>query len=423
MSDTDAEIRKKHLFGNELFVEPDGADFEVFDLPDAATPTEVINGVRTYTTDDGWRVVRLHYSADPDRATDGWLSAQVVGYEGGFEGRKWKREYEIDFTSWAGEPVYKHFDPDASVGPTAYDPSLPLWRGWDPGYRHPAVVWVQYDPKMPQLRLLHELYPTAERGVDGLSHPDLIEMVLAETAELFPQAGSKNAEPIEDFIDPAGLAHKETSEFSAIEQMAQRGLWPEQRQVGRKVRVSYLRDYIERGERFKINPHCVLTIEALTGGYRYPEEDKGGGRDPDQPDTSKKIQAEPYVHLMDALEYIAANRLDVGFPDTPDEFERGRRSSSRMREEAKRYLGARDYHDRTTPWPEHMHGKPGSGGKASKRKAPEQKPRSLAEVFSEMGEEEAHLPEGVNAVHEQDERSMLDIDGEPVVLDGGDDSL
>lgn len=318
-------------------VEPDSADEDLYSwkIPSTRVPEPVMPGVRGWKTNDGYLVLRLHYSADPERATEEWRNYYVVGYRGGFEGRDWRREMEIDFTAYAGEPVYSQFDSNTSTKPTRYNPHIPLWRGWDFGYRHPACVWAQLWPDN-TLVYLHELYPTLDRDqLAGLSTHQFAKMVIEQTNRLFPEALEPANAGIEDFCDPAGNQKKENSEFSAIEILNQFGIDPEWSVVGRKNRINYLREYIERGSKFRINPHCTLGIKAISSAYRYPEEN-AGQVDREMPDLSKKVQEEPYVHLMDALEYIAACNLEIGV--TSNLHNEEEESGTHISELAKMYL-------------------------------------------------------------------------------------
>lgn len=284
-----------------------------FKVPETTFPEPVIPGIRGWRTSEGWTVLRLHYTADPERATKEWIEDQTRGYRGGREGRDWRREMEIDFSAYKGEPVYSDFDADDSVRETLYRPDLPLWRGWDFGYRHPAVVFLQLHPASASapngvLVWLHEVYPTLDReSMPGIKTADLAQLVLDETARVFPQAKDGT---VEDFADPAGNQTKETSDFSSIEILQQYGIYPEWARVGRKNRIDYARRFIESPGAFRINPHCALGIKALSAAYRYPEE-RAGGQDRDMPDLGKKVQEEPYVHLMDAFEYVVACNLQV----------------------------------------------------------------------------------------------------------------
>lgn len=255
------------------------------------------------------------------------------------EGRDWRREMEVDFSSYAGEPVYSNFDADNSVQPIRYIPSLPLWRGWDFGYRHPAVVFCQYVPADPnadyptdRLHFLHELYPTLRSDeVPGIKTEDLVDLVQKTTAELFP-----DVEEIEDFVDPAGNQKKETSDYSSIEILEQKGISPEWNVVGRKNRISYARSYIEVADAFRINPHCTLGIKGFSSAYRYPDKATGGA-DRDMPDLGKRVQSEPYIHIMDAFEYIVACRLQVDRP-VPRQFRK--QEEEKIQDLATLYLGA-----------------------------------------------------------------------------------
>ena len=307
-------------------------------LPSTQLPEPVLPGVKGWRTSDGWQVLRLHYSADPERTTDEWISEIAQGYRGGLEGRDWQREMEISFDSYAGEPVYSSFDPDTSVKVTHYDPDLPLWRGWDFGYRHPAVVWLQYDPSIPQLRYLHEFYPTLDReSVPGMKIQDLAPKVIAITNDYFPEATTDAGSGIFDYADPAGQQHNDKSDYSSIEELAQHGIHAEWSVVGRKNRIAYARQFVEVPHRFRINPGCVLGIKAFATAYRYPT-DRSGGQDRELPDLSRRVQEEPYIHLMDAFEYVVGNTLQVEL-DTIHHQTRGEDEMPDFGSLAEMYLG------------------------------------------------------------------------------------
>lgn len=304
----------------------DGSDDAryTFKLPKTSFPEPILPGIRGWRTSEGWLVLRLHYTADPERATPEWIAEQLQGYRGGIEGRDWRREMEIDFSAYKGEPVYSAFPADVAVRETRYRPDLPLWRGWDFGYRHPAVVFVQLWPPTEKAPLgtlvyLHEIYPTLDReSVPGIKTADLAQLVLEETRTRFPETEKKEHGQgvVLDFADPAGNQTKETSDFSSVEILQQWNIWPEWARVGRKNRIEYLRRFIEVPGSFRINPHCALGIKALSAAYRYPEE-RAGGADRDMPDLGKKVQEEPYIHVMDALEYVAACNLEIPWTEAP----------------------------------------------------------------------------------------------------------
>lgn len=277
-------------------------------LPRTRIPEPIQEGVKGWRTGDGYLVIRVHYSADSDSREEGWKDkvARIRGYRGGTRGKDWQREMEIDFSSYSGDPVYPHFQQE-SIRVVRFDPTLPLWRGWDFGFRNPAVVFLQYDPTVDRLHYLHELFPTLDKNeVPGMDTSALCSIVDMETQRLFPEA-----EMVSDYGDPSGNNKSQTSDFSSFEIMMQHGMNPEWNVVGRKNRIGYARRYVEGGaERFIINPHCVLGIEGFNAAYRYPQEGKGG-KDIDMPDLSDKVQREPYIHIQDAFEYVIACELNV----------------------------------------------------------------------------------------------------------------
>jgi hypothetical protein len=300
---------------------PDSADEAEFSfkLPKTRVPEPIMHGVRGWRTSEDYLVIRCHYSCDPDRADKEWIKETLKGYRGGQDGPDWQREMEIDFGSYAGRPVYPQFNKVGSVTPVKYNPTLPLWRGWDFGYRNPAVVFLQLWPD-DTLVFLHEIFPTQDKQkLPGISTPDLARMVLSETERLFPGASDMElGAGVYDFCDPAGVQTKETSDFSSVEHLQQMGIYPDYSVVGRKIRIDYARVYIEGKHdtgkpKFLINPHCTLGIEALSAAYRYPE-DNAGGADREMPDTkSKRIQSEPFIHIIDAFEYVVACNLEITF--------------------------------------------------------------------------------------------------------------
>jgi len=315
-----------------------------FRLPKTRVPEPIANGIRGWRTTDDYLVLRIHYSADPERADAEWIAEVSKGYIGGTDGAMWQREMEIDFGSYAGLPVYPTFDKDFSVKEVKYNPSLPLWRGWDFGYRNPAVTFHQLWPDN-TLVYLHEIFPTIDKEkLPGISTDNLCKVVLAETERRFPGAGdSSNSAGVYDFCDPSGTQKKETSDFSSVELLQQNGMDVDYSVVGRKNRIEYLRIYVEGkhengSPRFLISPHCTLGIEAFAAAYRFPEEGSGAA-DREMPDLSRKVQEQPYIHIMDSCEYVAACNLEVTYP-THTGGKKPAESNELITDLASAYLGA-----------------------------------------------------------------------------------
>lgn len=122
-----------------------------------------MQGISTRQTKLGFHVLRVHYSADPDKnpvTPQGkrWLE----GAKAGMPEARWRQEHEIDYTALSGQLVFPQFDESIHVVP----PKLPLdtekltvWMGADP---HPrtsdAFVWVAVD-KAGELAVVWSWWP------------------------------------------------------------------------------------------------------------------------------------------------------------------------------------------------------------------------------------------------------------------------
>jgi len=66
-----------------------------------------LNGLEIYDTKDGFKVAKLHYSADPSKVQENGepVPELVEGYIGGKSGAAWRKEMEIDFTAYSGQTL------------------------------------------------------------------------------------------------------------------------------------------------------------------------------------------------------------------------------------------------------------------------------------------------------------------------------
>ncbi len=65
-------------------------------------------GIREWDTAQGWRVVELHYKADPEKNVKGWKESTKRAL--GLSDADWDREFEIDWTAGLGDC---YFDKDS----------------------------------------------------------------------------------------------------------------------------------------------------------------------------------------------------------------------------------------------------------------------------------------------------------------------
>lgn len=71
-----------------------------------------MKGVEIYNTKSGFKVVKVHYSADPDKdlsteAGKAWLPKALAGIKGGMSSSSWRKEMEIDFKARSGQKVFE----------------------------------------------------------------------------------------------------------------------------------------------------------------------------------------------------------------------------------------------------------------------------------------------------------------------------
>lgn len=90
---------------------------------------------------NGFYVARVHYTSDPKKRSPEWRAENKTG----MALNDWNREYEIDFSSFTGKPVFLHdYDDVRMFIPFEVSAKFPIIRSWDFGYHHPAVAWCQF---------------------------------------------------------------------------------------------------------------------------------------------------------------------------------------------------------------------------------------------------------------------------------------
>ena len=130
-----------------------------------------IEGLMKKKNKQGQTVLRLHYTADPDKnpTTEKgkiWFEREAKKYLEGVNDLKWRREMEIDFSAGSGELVFPWFlekEKDLVFSPHELDDTWTFYAGLDWGTRNPTVfevfaespkgiivaVWELYVERMP----------------------------------------------------------------------------------------------------------------------------------------------------------------------------------------------------------------------------------------------------------------------------------
>lgn len=239
-------------------------------------------------------VLRLHYTADPEKNKPEWIE----NAKRGISERSWNREYEIDYDTFEGKPVFEGFKEDLHIGHFEYEP-MPtkyVYRGWDFGYHRPAVAigWINEED---QLLVKREILGEDE----GIK--DFGTRVLNISNSEFPNAKWLDA------CDPAGHQKTDKSEFTSVEVLNSIGIYPTSRPSNIQEKLEIVRQRLLRRNDGKVgmlvHPDCKRIINGFKGGYRYPEEKEG------QPFKEEPLKDNYYDNIFDAMEYLMTNFLEL----------------------------------------------------------------------------------------------------------------
>lgn len=248
-------------------------------------------GIEFRTNANGFRLCRLHYSADPDKdpARDGaeWYRQAVEGTPED----NWQQEYELSYDKREGKPVYGGFSRDTHVKPLIYRPGQIVYRAWDYGYHHPCCVFAQKVPETGQLAVLAALM-----GEDTQIR-DFAKQVLTYQADRFPKAD------YQDVCDAAGNHKSDKSELTSVEILNSLGIYPAWMNEGITPGIDLIRDLLLMHKGlprliFADSNDCSLMVDMMAGGYRYPLV---------QGDMAEKplpLKDGYYEHTADCLRYL-----------------------------------------------------------------------------------------------------------------------
>lgn len=260
----------------------------ILDRPD--TGTLVMPGVEVRNNKNGFRVVRLHYTADPNKATKEWKDKTRIG----MPENDWEQEYEINFNILHGKRFYGEFDYSLHVGDTKANPYLDMLVSFDFGYRHPACVWAQIDDR--DRVIIHR----EEQGEDE-ALINFAKRILRISNKEFPGCSFKY------FADPAGKMSTDKSERTSVEILRSLGIKPMMKKTFRDLGFNIVRNLLLKKQKnpegkelrgILVNRNCTILIDGFMGGYHYANVKEG------QPDKEEATGGNFYDHLQDALRYI-----------------------------------------------------------------------------------------------------------------------
>jgi len=227
---------------------------------------EIMQGLWARTNpNNGFRVLTVHYTADPLRRTQEWQDAARMGCVermGSNSDYVWQTEQEINYSLRPGGRVFPEFTREKNVGRPEYIPNQPIIRGWDFGFHHPANVCFQFD-HLGRVCVLRELI-----GQD-VGIRTFAGQVLDTTEQAFP-----NALYYRDFGDPRGNDVSDQSERTKVEILRSMGVTCICPKAPTTRRIDLIRHLIVTGN-LTVHEDCNLIIDAFLGQYVYPEDRTG----------------------------------------------------------------------------------------------------------------------------------------------------
>lgn len=246
-----------------------------------------------YNDNNGFTVVRVHYSSDPDKNVPQWVDEARKGI--GLQA--WQREYEISYDIFSGKPIFPEFKEDLHLRNLKYKPGTPIFRGWDFGFHHPAVVFTQLN-EFDQWEILESIIGNDE----GIEH-------FAKRIRLYCLTEYQGAK-FSDACDIHGLDQSDKDDKTSVQVLNNFGIYPTARKTPVNEGIEIIRKKLMMRDDGKVgllanrDPRAKDVVDGFKGGYRYKETLQG------------KIREEPdkdgfYDHVFDCIRYICTNLFNL----------------------------------------------------------------------------------------------------------------
>lgn len=265
-------------------------------------PKLIAPGIKGWKGLNGYTTLLCHFTADPEGPDE------AVRRVGTLE-NDYQRENNLDFTSFAGKPVYGAVYQPQVHEDTAifYNPDLPLWVGWDFGYHRPAVHFSQFHADGGWW-ILGEILgedQTLPRFVEDSYFPYLHLN--------FPKKDGQQEQTLIHCADPAGKQVTDKSEHTSFTILGTYGIFPRARKTEINEGLTLISNSMQRTAMgkpgLKVHPgDCPITTDAFRGGYRYPEATAA------MPEPRLPEKDGFYEHPMDTTRYVAIHALRLWVP-------------------------------------------------------------------------------------------------------------
>lgn len=243
-------------------------------------------------------IFQLHYSANPVKKEAKYRDTVKAS----MPIRQYMQEYELQWDSFAGLPVFADWDQSVHGSKERITPinGLPLLRGWDFGLTPACLIAQLQEDTLVVLMEIVEVNMGADRFSDK---------VLKVCKTLFPE-WHDNKKNWLDFIDASGEFRKDTDEGTCARILDGKGLKCVPGAITWEDRRTAVEHFLTRrtkaGPCFKVNlATCPILVRGFNGGYRYSESALEI-----EPNKVRPIKDE-HSHIQDSLQMIASKLMSM----------------------------------------------------------------------------------------------------------------
>lgn len=253
--------------------------------------------------DNGFHVLRLHYSADPDKNSKTARGRRwIEKTRKGMPLSSWRQEYEIDFRAFSGRVVIENWRQEWFVADLQFDPRLTLYSACDIGTDVAVAAFGQKEfvHGVMQARILAEVH-LVRRGGFMPNTIILADRMVGIMEALFPEAWESGNHKC--FPDPNDATKSRSVSTDTDDIILRRHGF---RTIIRKFPVKKSTDFVKLQftinsgvSGFLIDPRCRYLIDCLAGGWHYPEGCADG----------KPEHEGVYIHGGDTVRYLICNMI------------------------------------------------------------------------------------------------------------------
>ncbi|HHT9145261.1 MAG TPA: hypothetical protein ACFYD4_06200 [Candidatus Wunengus sp. YC61] len=236
-------------------------------------------------------VARCHYSLDPEKNTPAWIAEAKRGMpEAG-----WNREYEIDYSYFAGKPFFPEFK-EWNIGEISYSSREVLYRGWDYGFHRPCCLVTSLN-SFDQWKWIKVILGKDEGILD------FGKRVREYCFSTYPGAKYVDADDI------AGTQVSDKSQQTSRQLLNSLGIFP----IGRKQEIAEGASIIRNKLAMRVDgkPGLIVNgqetdlIDLFRGGIHYPEAKEGR-------EEREAYEKDGYFdHIVDCARYIGTQMFSV----------------------------------------------------------------------------------------------------------------